>query len=306
MNKYVFPPENYTNLNEYIISDKESIIELILKSDVFVFYDTCSLRHHVKLSSPEFIFRFISDQRAVVILINMVFTELASADGTLSSKDKNFIKRMHDSGIKILALAEEWVPDLLSRCYKSYKSVNGFISQAVKAVVPAHSDIRGWIKDRPDMYEEILVGDASSNRDIGKDFFIGVKEIKKSEDDLGETLIALCTYLVMNIPVDRMSFLILSDDKGAAGLFGRINTKNNDHNKKVHFISTAKLCWLLNRKYGLCDREQINDMLSCISGKEKITVSCTTEYDLVPSDNSYTIAELEELITNEKTFTVYM
>ena len=103
-----------------------------------------------------------------------------------------------------------------------------------------------------------------------------------------------------------MSFIILSDDKGAVGLFGRINTKNNDSNKKVNFISTAKLCWLLNRKYGLYDKEQINAMLSCISGKGKITVSCTTEYDLEPLDNSYTIAELEELITNEKTFTVFM
>ncbi len=306
MNKYVFPPENYAELSNYVISDKKSVIEIILKADSFVFYDTCSLRHHVKLSSPESIFSFITDRDAIVVLINMVITELESADGSLAPKDINYIKQMHNAGIKILVLAEEWVPDLLSQCYRSYKRVNGFISKAVKDVVPAHSDIRDWIKSKPDMYNDIMVSIASANRNIGKNFFLGIKEIKKSGDDLGETLIAICTHLLMSIPIDRTSFLIFSDDKGAVGLFGRINTKNNDSNKKVNFISTAKLCWLLNRKYGLCDKEQINAMLSCISGKGKITVSCTTEYDLEPLDNSYTIAELEELITNEKTFTVFM
>ncbi len=306
MNKYIFPPKNFDKLNGYVICDEKLVIEILLKSDSFLFYDTCSLRHHVKLSSPQHIFEFIIANDALVILINMVVSELALDNGFLSKKDIDFIKGMHDAGIKVVVLAEEWLPDLLGMCYRSYEIVNGLISKAVKDVVPAHSDIRDWIKDKPEMYKEIMVGVASTNHNIGRNFFLGIKDRKKSGDDLGETIIALCTHLLMNVPYGQMSFYILSDDKGAATLLGRLNTKRNDGDIKVCFISTAKLCWVLNRKYELCDKEQVKALLSCISGEDRISVSCTCEYDLRPMDRLYYIDDLAELIANEKTFTVYI
>ena len=303
--RYTYPPENITEIEEYVLNDKAEVVDYLLTHDNYYFYDTCSFRYHMNLSAPTEVLSYYIAHDAAIIIVSTVMGELASDSGILGKKEVTYIQRMYEAGIKVLLLSEEWMIDVLRECYSGIEKVNLLLSQSVKEAIPPYSAVRDMIKSTDEFYDVFLISKSSSNSEIGYKLFEEIHKLKKENDDLGETMILLCVRLMFFIPSDSIKICVMSDDKGAGIQLGKLIQRISNGFKRLCLITTPKLCWVLNRKFGVEDSDVLYSLLDCISNADLVRVLCSGEYDMTPLTITVEKRELIRRITDDRTLTVF-
>ncbi len=303
---YTYPPDNISEVEEYVIYDKGCILDYLLRHDDYFFYDACTFRYHMNIDNPAEILSFFLDHKATIVIISTIMSELTFISGMLGEKEITYLRRIHEAGIKVLLISEEWMIDVLRECYSGFEKVNALLAQSIKEAVPTYSEVRDLIKSKKVFNDAFLIGKASSNSEIGYRLFEEVIKNKKANDDLGETMILLCVRMLLFRPSDDIRVSVLSDDKEACRQLGKLISRINGRLERLCSITTPKLCWILNRKYGVENPDVIYSLLDCVSGVDSIRVLCSGEYDLTPSERTFEKRELTRLITNDRIFTVFL
>lgn len=296
-------PHNFNDAEPYIIiSGHQAAIEILTAGKCY-FYDTCSFIRHIHLQYPEVLFDYIKKHNGIVVITECIIMELTSDSGILDLKYIEYIKKMHEYGIKVVVMHEEDIFDVLNMCFTTISAINTYLSFAVKTVKTPVGTIESTLKSDKPLMREIFKGNSHDSTLFGS-FFKEVRSNKESGDNLGEELIAVCVHLLSNIP-DKCSYkyIIMTEDNGAVGLINKVS-KNIFLYQDKYTISAITTTGLVQRMYDegiISERTQVEEMLSAGMAGDSIRLLGSEEYDLEPKEKTMTFRELAgKIVTPNK------
>ena len=295
-------PLNFNVIDRYVIQCTEQIVQEMLTAGKCFFYDTCSFRYHAHLKQPEYLFEFIKRQQGIVIVTRSVVMELASHSAMLNEEYMAYIRKMHEAGIKILVIYEEDVFAILSACFSANSIINRYLSLAVKTVKTATGVVTEVLKSNEKLRLDVLVKESVRERNLFSDFFKEVRLNKKTGDNLGEELIAICLQLLSHIPENvACRYIVMTDDKGAIGLLNKTmkNVLTHEGIQSFTVFSTPKLAQKLYDEDIMREISQVADMLETVSADGELRIFGSEEYDIEAKTKTMSCMELAEKIAKQ-------
>ncbi len=298
MGGYLDNPHNFDQIAPYIILDQMNAAQEILMADKCFFYDACSFRKHVHIQKTENLFRFFNLQKGIVIITRGILMELASGSGYLNLEFIVYIKRMYMAGLKVLVIYEEDLFEVLSMCFSANEKINVLLSWAVKNVKRPTGTIERTLKEDKILLNEVIKNVAKDSR-LYTRFFQKVRCNKEAGDDLGEELLAVCVHILANLPEkQQFKYIVLTEDKGAVGLIGKVRKDVSLYGKPDAFsaMTTNKLAQRLYEEKIIDKKEQVEEILSAGAAGMMVKIFASEKYDLEPKEKTMTCSELAEKI----------
>lgn len=303
---YKYPPDNLYELEGLLAFGN---VPEIIRAESLILYDTCSFRYHMNIDDPIPIFEYIKLKKSVVILTSTILMELASRTGNLGEKEKKYIEKMHDAGIRVYVVKEEDIYLLLCSVFYGIDRVNAIFSDVFRVVVDSSSSIRLWLEKSEKLLNQILVHGMESHQNIGSSFFSGARSHKTEKDNLGETLLAVCIGLMAYIPAKNQPIILFTDDKGAVRLIGKLYTRiiqKMDVDKKIAVRSTPALCWNIYKAGIGITSEEIASILRKANATGKMSISYSEEYTMGVISEELEVDEIAKRIIDSAYFTIYI
>lgn len=300
-------PDNFNELESYVITDKIEIIECLIRAEKCFFYDTCAFRNHMRISNPDAIFEYERSNSSVVVLLRGIIMEMCSNDGELWDEHIEYIKKINEYGIKVIVMYEEDVFDVLKAYCSDVSKINEWLILAVKCTKNKAGTIEKVLQKNSALKKEVLLSESCSDGTLAKRLFQEIRENKTTQDNLGEELIAICTHWLANIRnVDEYKYIILTDDKKSIPTISKAikNSEKYQGMKLIAVVTTAKLCTLMQQESLLSSVSDVVDILSPRCGEDIIKIYGSERYELKPSEKSMKISEFATKIINSS-ITVY-
>lgn len=298
---YTDIPHNFSEIDPFVITDPDRIVEAIYAKRKCYFYDTCSFRKHAHLDSTDagYFLRYIRQQDGIILITRGILMELASHSGILNREYIQYIKEIRQFGIDVLPLYEEDLFSVMDVCFHTNAAINSYLSWAVRMIKGPVSTITETLAQNTALYDEVIKGKNAENQGIYARFFTAARSNKEADDNLGEELLAICLYILSHIPGEEDGkFCMITDDKGAAGKADMLLKKTSGQfsGKRIVIFSTPKLVQVLYREKILTDTTRIKAILSAgLHGN--IVVLGTRLYDLRNREISLSCDELASLVT---------
>ncbi len=299
-------PDNFIDIEPYIVTTREDIVKIIVQSEKCYFYDTCSFRKHMVIAQPDSIFNYIQQTNGVIILTRCILMELCSNNNKLWNEHIEYIKKIYQYGIRVLVIYEEDVMNVLSSCYAGGVTINGMLSIAVKNAKSKVGTIENILNRDLVLKKELFIDEDNTDNMLATRFFKKARTNKTSGDNLGEELIAICVHLLSNIrEVKANKYIVLSDDKGEITLLSKTmqNVEKYIGMKCIAGVTTAKLCWLIAKNTQLSNKKQIEDILG--NPEDIIKIYCSEEFELMPSEKTMKLGDLSEKIVSNSGIKIY-
>lgn len=300
-------PQNFCAIEPYVLTDAGQAMRCLIQADRCFFYDACSFTKHLLMAHPEYLFEYIKRQGGLVVITRCILMELASVKGKLNEEYVEYIKKMNASGLKVCVLYEEDLFEVLSGCYSDNAKINSFLSLAVKIIKKPSSTIAVALEANKNLRNDLFRERNSDGTLFGR-FFKAVRDNKESGDNLGEEMLAICIYLLANLPEDReYKYVVFTEDKGAIGKFNALeeNLRRNQEMHAFSVLSTMKLVQCLFTESVISDKAQVEEVLSTGMDSDKIVVVAATRYDLEKEKKRMSCEELAEMIVTPNTIHIY-
>ncbi len=305
---YTETPCNMAEIQNDVIIETDLIAARIFGASKCWFYDACSFRKHANLADCDaaYILKYFLDQNAVVVITRCILMELASHSGRLNQEYVEYIKRIRQYGVTVLVLYEEDIFVIMGMCFGTNAVINRYLCWAVRMIKSAVSTITETLENNVTLCNEVLKGKNSDRSDIYSRFFTEVRRKKESGDNLGEELIAICLYILSQLPGEENGkFCVITEDKGAAGrintMFAKINQQHRG--KEIGIFSTPKLVQVLHRENRLGSKETIKTILGAQTSGN-IVVLGIRPIDIQGRDFSFCTEELADWIMKPNGLTV--
>ncbi len=297
---YTDNPHNMSEIEPFVITEKEKIVEEILRTSKCYFYDTCSFRRHANLNDTyvEYLLKYMKNQNGIVVITRCILMELASHSGVLNQEYVEFVKRINNAGIKVLVIYEEDLFSVMEVCFNTNAAINDYLCWAARTIMGPVSTISETVEKNANIKNQVIKGKNLENSGVYKQFFETVRKNKESGDNLGEELLAICLHILSYIPgEDDGKFCIITDDKGAASKIDTMfeRTAKQHKGKNVGIYSTPKLVQVLYREKIILDSVHLKEILGAgIDGN--IIVLGMRIYDIRGKEIALSKDELAELI----------
>lgn len=302
-------PDNFAEIQTYVITDAEEIARTIIRADKCFFYDACAFRNHIRILNPKCIFEYIKRMGGIVVITRCIVMELCSNDNLLWKEHIEYLKKIYQYGIKILVMYEEDIFNVLNTCYSGTVQINQMLSFAVKTAKSKTGTIETVLNNNPALKKEILISDENKDSSLAKRFFREMRKGKKSEDDLGETLAAVCIHMLSNIrEITEFKYILLTDDKGAIALLDKVikNVKEYIGRRCVSAITTPKICQLMVQEHIMENQDEIESIINAGSIDGFIKIYSSEQYELSPSEKTVSAAEFAQKIINNTGIKIYL
>lgn len=304
---YTDTPLNIADIVPYVMMDKTNCAQEILMADKCFFYDTCAFRKHTELIHPEDLFDFIKRKQGIVIITRTILMELASQSQSLNLEYVDYIRKMFQSGLKVLVIYEEDIFDVLSLCFSSNAQINQFLGIAVKVAKNVTGTMTEVLKSDRSLGAELMSAN-NTDRMLFARFFSTVRNYKESGDSLGEEMIAVCGHMLANIPeLQKYKYIVMTEDKGAIGLINKTqkNIQEYLNRRSVTAVTTVALGQKLYKENMLTTKEQVEEFISTgvVGGIVRIVAS--EEYDLGPQEKTMTCGDVADLIVSSQGLHIY-
>jgi hypothetical protein len=296
---YIENPRNFQDISNYVVTDTERICKEIIQAQKCFFYDTCSFRTHANLLENEKIIQYIKWKGGLVVITRCVLMELASLSGDLQEIYKRYFEKMYQNGLLILILNEEDTFKILEKCYSLTADINTFLGRAIKTVKQKTGSVESTLKENVNLRNKLLDDKKCIDKTLFSDFFQAVRNNKEAGDNLGEELIAICLHLLANLPeAEEYKYQVLSDDKGAAALIGKVKKNCLEYLgvRTMSLISTAKLVQLMHQEGVINTEAQIEALLSTNGNNDNIKIMASETFDLETVEKKMSKNELAEKI----------
>ena len=296
-------PVNFSEIERFVVSDKNEIIKTILKSDKCYFYDTCAFRNHAMVNDKEALLRYLKQNSAVVILTRGILMELCSGNGLLWKEHIEYIGDMHQHGIKMVVMYEEYVAEILKVCFCDMGKVNAMLSKAVCYARQKAGSVEYTLRKLPDLRKDILIKYAVQDGSLAERLFNEVRKNKQAGDNLGEELIAICLHMLSNIKsATDYKYRILTDDRKAISILSKAKDNSEQYagQKSMAIITTAKLCQLMKKEGIFEDEKQVEDIITAGREGNVIKVICSEMYELQANEKKMTMAEFAGKIMRDE------
>ena len=286
---YTEIPDNYCEIEASVVTDIHEIKNIFFQAEKVLFYDACSFQRHSNLAEKEkgILLHYFADHGVVVFVTRCILMEISGDQHRLLDQYVEFIKNLQRAGVKVVLFDEEDTYSILSECFSTIDTVNGYLMWAVRMVKTPVSTITDTLKADERLNSELCEGKNLKASDLYQRFFSSVRGNKEHEDNLGEELISLCTHILSHLPgIPDGKLCVMTDDKGAAGKIDSAMRRTNPQNRgsKVILFSTPKLVQhMFHERVEMSEEEMVNIISQGIS--ENIVVMGTTAYDLEVDKN---------------------
>lgn len=297
---YVHTPENFNDIEMFVICDSGFIQTCLLDDSKIYLYDTCSFRNHSNLDDPELLFDLIKQNDGVVLLPRIVIMELASKSKTLNAEYVEYIKNIYGAGIKVCLLEEEDIFDVMSICFASNRVINEQLSWAVKAVKSRTDTISEALEEDKALMQDVILKPSSKNN-VFKRFFSAVRNKKTQGDNLGEELITICVHILSNLPgCGEYKYIVLTDDKGAVTIINKAlaNIQRHYGIRPFSVMTSPALAQMLFDTGLLAEKDKLTEFLTACAADGKVGFCGSEQYDLVPEFKSMCSSDLASLISD--------
>ncbi len=285
-------PLNFAEISPYVITDIESIGKEIILSEKCYFYDTCSFRNHMLAPNADLIFDFIKTGIGIVVITRTIIMELCSNDGKLWDKHIQYIKNMYQSGIKILVIYEEDLFKVLHTYCNDVVEINKWLSYAVRNAKSKTGSVESVINRNIKLKKTICDMEECIDSRFAEKMFRAVRAEKKSGDNMGEEMLAICVHWLSHIrEITPYKYIIVSDDKKAMRIFGKVikNFKEYSECDMITVFTTPKLCYQMKINGIVVGEQQIADILSVCNSGNSINVFCSEEFELYPTEKTMSV-----------------
>lgn len=300
-------PDNFMEIEPYIVRDKESVGKEIILSGKCYFYDTCAFRNHMTASEKELLLQYMRQTSGIVIITRTILMELCSRDGCLWKEHMEYIKSMHLAGIKVLVIYEEELFDVLHTFCADVAEINKWLSFAVRCAKSKVGKVELMLGQDAILKRAVLEGATCGDSKLAEKLFGSIRKQKTAGDNMGEELLAICVHWLSRMrDAEPCKYIILTDDKKAIPRFGKVirNVKEYSGSSSVSVFTTVKLCYLMRTVHVIEEEKQVAGILSGSNLGNHIKVFCSEEYELEPTEKLMSISEFTEKIM-EGTIKVY-
>lgn len=304
---YTDNPSNMSDIVPYIILDKSICVQELLMSGKCFFYDTCSFRKHANLPNPNSIFEFIKRKNGIVVITRTIIMELASASHTLNYEYIEYLRKMHRANVKILVVYEEDMFDVLSQCFATNAQINKLLDIAVKVAKSTSKTMDDVYNSDINLRTDMLSGNHSENSLFAR-FFSTVRGEKKSEDNLGEAMIATCVHLLSNIPeFYDYKYIVMTEDGGAVRLINKVwnNIQKHINKSTVTVLTTPVLSQKIYQECLITTKSEILEFLYPVSEDGQIKIVVSEEYDLQPQEKKMTCIDIADKIMTPNAILIF-
>ena len=225
--------------------------------------------------------------------------ELASTSGQLHPKSIAYFEKMHRAGIRVLVLYEENIFFVMEQHFSGSFHINKLLFWAITSIKRNAGTIALTLRNTPALHKSILP-ETSSERTLYQQFFRSVRKYKEPDDNLGEELLAICTYVLSSLPsCKKYQYLIFTEDKGAISVIEKALSRSYIQLQQYNFsaVTTTRLTQHLFHQKLLTSGKQVMEYLSSGTKEDNITFFGSGPYDLAPKKISCSISELATKIT---------
>lgn len=302
-------PDNFAEIQTYVITNVEEIARTIIQADRCFFYDACAFRNHMRILNPDCIFECIKRMGGIVVITRCIVMELCSNDNLLWKEHIGYLEKMYQYGIKILVMYEEDTFHVLNTCFSGIAQINLMLSFAVKTAKSKTGTIETILNNNSTLKKEILISGENKDSSLAKRFFREMRKGKMSGDDLGETLAAVCMHMLSNIrEIMEFKYILLTDDKGAIALLDKVikNVKQHIGRRCVSAITTPKICQLMVQEHITENKDEIESTINAGSIGGFIKIYCSERYELMPCEKTVSSGEFAKKITGNTGIKIYL
>lgn len=304
---YTENPSNMADAMQYIISDKSRCVQEILLAKRCFFYDTCAFRKHANLNQPIPLFEFVKRKNGVVIITRTIIMELASASNSLNTEYIDYLRKMHQYGLKVLVIYEEDAFDIMNQCFTSNAQINKALDVAIKVAKSTTGTISSVYKTDKQLREDIM-SDNNTDSTLFERFFSTVRNNKVSGDNLGEEMIAICIHMLSNIPeLHDYKYIVMTEDKGAIKTINKIckNIWNHSEKRTVTAVTTVALGQKIYQQNIITTRDQVHEFVTAGIRDDIIKIVASEEYDLEPQEKTMSCSDIVDKIMMSYTMRIY-
>lgn len=303
--KYKEVPNNFDDIKQYIIYNKESVIDKFFKGSIMFFYDTCSIRHHSNSDNRNYIIEYLLKKQATIIITRTVLMELSPNTYLIHPDQIRYIKELYDSGLDILLFNEEFVFDCLKEFMNiSNKEANLLLGYSVKHVskhkTKTYEILHYTLSTK---FSEQLKGHEPGNRELYTRFFKIARSSKESEDSLAEELILICTIVLSRM--SRGKFVFFSDDLKARVKI--IDTKRNikewHHFEEFYQLTTAATVYKIHKLEILIDEAKMLEIMVKAYGNFA-RIFFISEFCMEQNNGKFECSEIIDRILGEDEFRI--
>ncbi len=294
-------PHNWSDIQNYVITDKEEIVGIVIRAKKILFYDTCSFRYHSNLNETnrnQLISYYLKNDMAVIVT-RTILMELASFSGNLETCYIEYFKVLQASGVSVIVLDEEVIYDILAVCFSTNEAINSYLLWAVRTLNAPVSTITATLASDDALNDEVKKGKNQNSSEIYSRFFKAIRNNKESGDNLGEEILAICLHILSHLPGTKDGKLcVITEDKGGAGKINSLLLSTNRQHKgaKIIIYSTPKM--IQSMLYdGIAMGKKDLESFFRIENASNISIIGTTEYDFcVEGSMSLSKTELIDMI----------
>ena len=280
---YTETPDNYSEIEESVITDISEIKSIFFNSNKVLFYDACSFQRHSNLKENEknILLCYFENHGVAIFLTRCVLMELSGDHHSLERQYVEYINELKDSRVKIVLFNEEYTYNILSDCFSTIERINEYLMWAVRMANTPISTITDTLNADSKLKSEVIEGKNLRASDLYRRFFLKVRGNKEHEDNLGEELISICVHILSNLPgMPNGKICVLTDDKGAASIINSVLRKTNPQKRgsKPILFSTPKLVqFMYQEQVELSENEIVNILSQGVS--DNIVIMGITPFD---------------------------
>ena len=193
---YAETPDNYSEIEESVVTDIDEIKRMFFKADKVLFYDACSFQRHsnLKEKGQSILIRYFENRGIVIFLTRCILMELSGENHILEQQFIEYINKLKNSGVSVVVFDEEYTYSILSDCFSTIERINEYLMWAVRMVKSPTGTITDTLKLNDKLHSEVIEGKNLKDSDLYQRFFSAVRSNKEHEDNLGEELISLFFY----------------------------------------------------------------------------------------------------------------
>lgn len=303
---YVELPQNFNDIEKYLVVGTNEILSKIVCGKNYYFYDTCSVLNHSGANSREYIISYLKSKDTLIVITRTVLMELSSGvDNKIHPVQINYLKEMYDSSLDIILIDEEIVLSCLTEVINiTTLEANKLLGYAVKELSRAKGKIYELIHADPKKIISKLISPSPGNKELYADFFKYARSTKESKDNLGEELMFIC-FIILTKAMPLGKCIFFSNDLKSMGTV--IQLKDyivKFHGKKEPYqLTTAALVYKMYKDNILKDRNKMIDILAIGPG-QKVKIFYVGEDDISLQEASFSIEDLVDKIIADKHFVV--
>lgn len=261
---YVETPNNFDDIKNFLVVDKQKAIELVLCSKLYFFYDTCSIIFHSNSSYRQFIIQFLKEKSGIIILTRTILMELCSGpSNNIASEHIRYLKELKNEGINIILFDEETVFDCINTAISiANERANVLLRHAVQTVSLTKGKIYDITQSMPPIVQKLYFV-SPGNAELFSAFFRYARSSKISKDSLGEELMFICFIILESVPVLGKCVFLSNDLNSYRKVITLQDYIKKYYNKpsRLYQLTTAALIYKLFREGILTDRNGLLDII---------------------------------------------